>query len=122
MKLEKLVIHEDALKELAKVKLTDHQKAWDLSVALDTANTHLKKFKEKQDAVVKEMGTEVKDQPENYQIPPEKFKAFNDEIEKLSSVDVKVVFPKVKIELLKGTDVSAESMSAWRDLGILTKK
>lgn len=122
MKLEKLVIHEQALIELSQIPLKDAQSAWDLSISLDTAKGHLKKFNEKKDALIKRLGTPVKDNPENYEIKEAGFKEFNDELTKLTGVDVKVSFPKVTLEMLKGVEVSAANISAWREIGLLTKK
>ncbi len=122
MKLEKLVQHEEALAKLAKTPLSDPQKAWDLSVAIDAATVHIKKYKEKQDAHVQKVGKEIEDEPGNFQIEEKDIPAFTDEMNKLLGVAVTVTFPKIPLKLLNGAEVSAANMSAWRDLTILTNK
>ena len=122
MKLEKLVKHESALVALDSVTLTDYQKAWDLSIALDGAKEHLKKFNESRDALVKKMGSPVDGSPEKFQIQEKDAPAFIDELNKLLAVAVVVSFPKIPIDVLKDAEVSAANVSAWRDLCILTNK
>jgi len=120
MKLSKLVEHETALNVLAGINLSDAQKAWDLSIALDTAKGLLQKYNEKRDELVKKHGEEIKGQPENYNVKD--IAAFTKDMKPVLEVDVVIKFPKFSLALLNGVQVSAANMSAWRDLCILTKK
>jgi hypothetical protein len=121
MKLEKLVKHEGALVELERLELSDAQKAWDLSIAIDGVKEHLKKFGEKRDELIKKLGKPSEDNPNQIEVPTEKLKELEDELEKMLSVNVTSKFPIVKLEELKGLKVSAGNVSAWRDLEILKK-
>lgn len=121
MKLEKLVIHEQALETFATLPLEDAQKSWDISVGLDTARGHIKKFKEKQDEIIKKLGKPVEGNPDQFQVPTAKVSEFTKEIEKLGAVDVAIKFPKISIKELNGAKISPSNVSALRDLCILTK-
>jgi hypothetical protein len=122
MKLEKLVQHEAALVALEKLELTDPQKAWDFSLALDGVKEHLKKFGEKRDDLIKKLGKPVEGSPDQFQVPDDKIKDLEAELEKLMSVNVVTKFPKMSLNELSGSKLSAANASAWRDLCILTKK
>lgn len=122
MKLEKLIVHEQALERFATLPINDAQKAWDLSVALDTARGHLKKFKEKQEEIVKRLGKPVEDNPNQYTVPGNKMEEFTTEVNKLGDVTVAIKFPKISIGELNGAKVSPADVSALRELCILTKK
>ena len=121
MKLEVLLINQEALKKLSKMQLIDAQLAWDLSTEIDIANKIIAKFNEKRDALVKRLGEAVKDQPEVFQIEPEKVAEFNTEIDKLTAVQVKVKFPTVKLGQLKGQEITPAEISSLRELNILIK-
>lgn len=120
MKLEILVEHEAALTALGNVEFDDAQLAWDLSESLDEVKKHLKKFNELREALVKKIGKEDTENPGNYLIPD--IKQFNDELQKVVDVDVKVKFPSFPLAKLNGAKVSASDMAGWRELKIVTKK
>jgi len=122
MKLEKLVINEQALEELAKIPMDDAQKSWDFSIELDNARGHVKKWREKQHELVKKYGNPVEGNPDQFTIPTEKVSEFQKEIGKLGEVEVTVKFPKIPINELNGAKISAGTISALRELCILTKK
>jgi hypothetical protein len=122
MKLEKLVKHEAALVALENLELTDPQKAWDISVSIDTVKEHLKKFGEKRDELIKKIGKPVEGSPDQFQVEDDKIKDLEVELEKLLSVNVAIKFPKITLKELNGSKLSAGNASAWRDLCILTKK
>jgi hypothetical protein len=119
MKLEKLIANKNAITEIVNLDLVDVQKAWDLSLSLDSVNDHLKKFAAKRDEIIKKFGESVEGEPEKFKV--ENIEGFNEAVNKLLAVDVLVKFPKLSISDLAGATLSATTISALRDLDILTK-
>jgi hypothetical protein len=119
MKLELLVNHEEALRSLAQKTLSNTQTAWDLSESLDTAFGHIKRFGERRDELVKKMGTPGAEEG-NFQITD--LKTFNEELQKIVQVDVKIKFPSIPLTMFNGEPLSAADLGAWRAMKIITKK
>lgn len=119
MKIAELLNHEAALQKLNDMALKDAQLAWELSEAMDEVKKHLARFHEKRDALIKQHGTLKKGSDTEYDISDKK--SFNEAVNKLLDVTVKVNFPRIKLNQLNGVEASASDMSSLRELKILLK-
>lgn len=120
MKLEILLINEAALTALAEAPLTDSQLAWDLSIAIEEAEKHLKRFAELRNELIKRFGEADPDKPDEYKVSD--LKGMEVELKKLTDVDVKIKFPSFPLSAFNGLAISAGNLKAWRQLKIVTKK
>lgn len=117
MKLKELVANEEAMKELVTAKFENPQLAWDLSESFDVVEKAIKKFHDKRSEYIKANGKPNEENPEQFQMnDPEEFQK---EMIKLLEVNVKVEFPEITIEDLKGVPVSPRDIAAYKHLGIL---
>ena len=117
MKLKVLVANEEALKTLINAKLDNAQLAWDLAESVEIVEKAMKKFHDKRSDYIKSHGKPSKANPENYDLDDPVL--FQKEVVKLLEIDVKISFPNIKIEDLKGIKVTSVEMGAWKALGII---
>lgn len=104
--LAQIVNSEKALTQLLETKLPIKTSYW-LSKFVTKIQPDLVIFKEKQNALFKELGEPVKDNPDMLTIKPENMPKFQEEIAKLLEVEVEVEkMDKIKMEDLG--DVSIE--------------
>ena len=123
MKLETLVQNELAIAKITKIELkNNHQFLWDLDEAVEEATKHLKKYHEKRNELLKEHGEETKEKPGSYYLKPDQVKPFNEAVEKLVKVDVKVKFPSIKLSEMSGIEMSMEIMRGLKALNIVKIK
>jgi len=121
MKLRTLTDNEKALYALTEVELSNAQLAWDLADDVEKAKTHIKRFHEKRNGLMKECGTQDKDDPNKYILEPKQVEEFNKKVDALLDVNVKITFPTISLKELKGIKVSAANIAAWKALKIVTK-
>jgi hypothetical protein len=119
MKIELIISHEESLKALSQLSLSDAQLAWDLSDSLELVGKATQKFHEKRNELIKKYGKPEKDNPEQFNITD--LKSFNAEIQKLAAVEVDISWPELKLENLNGEAVKPAQILAWRELGIIKK-
>lgn len=112
IKLKKIVDSAEAVVELLKVKFPI-KISFALSKLATQLEPELKIYNDKRNEILKELGTPQEENSLSYNFTLENRLKFNEELDKLTDIDIKVDFQKIKIADLGEIEIAPTLLVDW---------